>query len=120
VVFEVADPRWNILREKRLPGGLRQRMTGDLLARVSFGRRKGGNPLQTEKILLELDREISRLQQARNLLAGSSSSTKATGKRKPGRPAGAGSLGPEGRRRIAEAMKKSWAERKRRAAALAR
>ena len=75
--------------------------------------------MQKEKILLELDREISRLQQARNLLAGTSSTYK-TAKRKPGRPAGGGSLDAEARKRIAEAMKKSWAERKKRAAALAK
>ena len=74
--------------------------------------------MQKEEILAELDREIARLQQVRSLLAGGSFKT--DGKRRPGRPAGAGTLSTESRSRIAEAMKKSWAERKKRAAALAK
>ena len=76
--------------------------------------------MQLEQILTDLDREIARLQQARMLLAGNGSTvlqakTKA-GKRKPGRPAGSGSLSLEGRRRIGEAMKRSWALRKKKLA----
>ena len=77
--------------------------------------------MQKEKILLELDQEIARLQQVRSLLAGVSSSKGITlGKRKPGRPAGSGKLSLQGRRKIAEAMKKSWAKRKKLAAEAAR
>jgi Fe-S cluster assembly ATPase SufC len=72
--------------------------------------------VQREKILRELDLEIARLQQVRALLA-ADGSTKTTTKRKPGRPAGSGKLSLQGRKRIAEAMRKSWAERKKRAAA---
>jgi len=72
--------------------------------------------MNIDQILSELDREIARLQQARELLAGNANHSKtsiAAGiKRKPGRPAGSGKLSLEGRRRIAEAMKLSWAKRK--------
>jgi hypothetical protein len=75
------------------------------------------------RLIQEIDSEISRLQQARALLIGEPA------KRGPGRPkAGAGTrtaatavskpakrkrrLSPEGRKRIADAMRKRWAERK--------
>jgi hypothetical protein len=75
------------------------------------------------RLIHEIDSEISRLQQARALLTGEPT------KRGPGRPktpashkaaATAGSkpakrkrhLSPEGRKRIADAMRKRWAERK--------
>jgi hypothetical protein len=74
--------------------------------------------MQREKILLLLDQEISQLQQARKLLAGGSPANASVMKRKPGRPAGSGKLSAEGRKKIAEAMKRSWAERKKHAAAL--
>jgi hypothetical protein len=78
-------------------------------------------------ILATLDREIANLQQARALLSGGAASA---GKKKAGRPrkAVAGlkaaavtvkpakkkkrNLSPEGRKRIAEAVKKRWAERR--------
>jgi len=79
------------------------------------------------RLVHEIDSEISRLQQARALLTGTST------KRSPGRPkatstahkaapaAKAGRrkrrLSPEGRKRIADAMKKRWAERKKQQAA---
>lgn len=76
------------------------------------------------RLVHEIDAEISRLQQARALLTGESS------KRGPGRPKVAAQthkaapttaktgkrkrrLSPEGRKRIADAMRKRWAERKR-------
>jgi hypothetical protein len=77
----------------------------------------GGN-VQVSQILMEIDNEIARLQQARNLLAGGSD-------RLPGRagsqistPAGKKRrrLSPEGRRKIAEAMKRRWSERRKLAA----
>ena len=75
-----------------------------------------------QRLIQEIDSEISRLQQARALLAGTPT------KRGPGRPKAATShkpaatgskparrkrrLSPEGRKRIADAMRKRWAERK--------
>lgn len=73
--------------------------------------------MHVNEILTEIDREIERLQQARDLLAGSTGKsggrraasaaskpqTKRGGKRK---------LSAEGRRRISEALKRRWAERK--------
>ena len=77
------------------------------------------------RLVHEIDSEISRLQQARALLTGESA------KRGPGRPKVAAAprkatttttaaktgmrkrrLSPEGRKRIADAMRKRWAERK--------
>jgi hypothetical protein len=68
--------------------------------------------MQVSEILREIDQEISRLQQARALLAGEPI------RKKPGRPKGSTNtvtkrkLTPDGRRRIAEAMKKRWALRR--------
>ncbi len=76
------------------------------------------------RLIHEIDSEISRLQQARALLTGGPT------KRGPGRPKGVAvtnkavtvadrkpakrkrRLSPEGRKRIADAMRKRWAERK--------
>ena len=75
------------------------------------------------RLVHEIDSEISRLQQVRALLTGESV------KRGPGRPKVAATtrkaaaatpksgkrkrrLSPEGRKRIADAMRKRWAERK--------
>lgn len=74
--------------------------------------------MQVSQILNEIDNEITRLQQARNLLADE-------GTRHPSRaakkvPVQAGKkrrrLSPEGRRKIAEAMKRRWSERRKQAA----
>jgi hypothetical protein len=83
---------------------------------------KNGGNVQVSQILLEIDSEIARLQQARDLLAGgttavkrgrpAASVTKATVKGETKRK-----LSPEGRRKIAEAMKRRWAERRKEAAA---
>lgn len=67
------------------------------------------------RLIEEIDAEISRLQQARALLSGESV------RRGPGRPKASAAakphrkrrLSPEGRKRIADAMRKRWAERKR-------
>lgn len=73
--------------------------------------------MQLAKILAEIDVEIARLEQARSLLAGDSDSdvkkprkgktvvaaTEATTKRKKKR-----NLSPEGRKRIAEAVRRRW------------
>lgn len=87
--------------------------------------------MQVSEILQEIDKEISRLQQVRALLAGdtaneaprrrgrkkkvvtsSSTAAKTVGKTKR-------KLSPEGRKRIADAMKRRWAERKKQQAAKA-
>ena len=80
--------------------------------------------MDVTRILTELDQEISRLQQIRTALAGASATVE---KPKRGRPKGSGNkvepnpakkagkkrqLSPEGRKAIADAMKRRWAERK--------
>lgn len=72
------------------------------------------------EILAQIDREIAQLQQARALLAGKSApapkkaaaapAAKKTLKKKR-------NLTPEGRKRIAEAVKRRWAEQKKAAPA---
>jgi hypothetical protein len=73
-----------------------------------------GEVMELSNILAELDDEIAKLKQARSLLAGG------TG-RLPGRPKAEASpsapprmrkLTPEGRKRIAEAVKRRWAAQK--------
>jgi hypothetical protein len=76
--------------------------------------------VEVSRIIAEIDAQISKLQQARALLAGTQTVTR-TG---PGRPKGSKNvaaavatprkrkLSPEGRKRIADAMKKRWAERR--------
>ena len=74
--------------------------------------------MEVNRILAEIDAQIEKLQSARALLAGTE--TKRSG---PGRPKGSKNaapaatpkrrkLSPEGRKRIAEAMNRRWAERK--------
>ena len=80
--------------------------------------------MEVKEILAELDREIARLQQARTLLAGETvGRTRGPDKKSSGIVAAVAAsspkkrkLTPEGRKRIAEAMKKRWAERKKLAA----
>jgi hypothetical protein len=83
--------------------------------------------VEVTQIIAEIDAQIAKLQQARQLLSGSPA-VKAT--KGPGRPKGSKNakvaapaptvrkrkLSPEGRKRIAEAMKKRWAERRKVAA----
>jgi hypothetical protein len=78
--------------------------------------------MDVSRILSEIDAEIARLQQARSALTGiAGSGTVAKAKR--GRPKGSANkttttkrrkrnLSPEGRKRIADAMKRRWAERR--------
>ena len=79
--------------------------------------------MEVSRIIAEIDAQISKLQQARALLAGT---TVSTGKG-PGRPKGSKNAKPvaappkrklsaEGRKRIADAMKRRWAERRKTAA----
>jgi len=94
--------------------------------------------MDVNRIVSELDSEIARLQTIRAALTGLSGTPLATGKAKRGRPKGSKNLSkaaakpvvakvaakkktkrklsPEGRKRIAEAMKKRWAERRKEAA----
>lgn len=80
--------------------------------------------MEVSRILAEIDAQIAKLQQARALLAGSGNAAPA--KKAVGRPrksveapakATGGSrkkrnLSPEARKRIADAQKRRWAERK--------
>ena len=88
--------------------------------------------MSVAEILEELDAEIQKLKQARLLLSGGAgaASTNNTGadtptKRKPGRPKATATLttatpvakkkrnlSPEGRKRIAEAVRRRWANQK--------
>jgi len=66
------------------------------------------------EILSQIDREIAQLQHARALLAGNSISTKKAAApvvKKAGRKKKR-NLTPEGRKRIAEAVKRRWAKQK--------
>jgi hypothetical protein len=80
--------------------------------------------VEVNRIIAEIDAQILKLQQARSLLAGTTTSAARTGR---GRPKGSKNtaasatsattprkrkLSPEGRKRIADAMKKRWAERR--------
>lgn len=63
------------------------------------------------EILAQIDREIAQLQKARDLLAGhSGAKATAAPASKPAKKKRR--LTPEGRRRIAEAVKRRWAEQK--------
>lgn len=79
--------------------------------------------MDVSRILSEIDAEIARLQQARAALSAIGASGTVAAKRGPGRPKGSGTkkaaktvrkrnLTPEGRKRIADAMKRRWAERR--------
>jgi hypothetical protein len=83
--------------------------------------------VEVDRIIAEIDAQISKLQQARALLAGTTASAARPGR---GRPKGGKNtasaasttiprkrkLSPEGRKRIADAMKKRWAERRKQSA----
>jgi hypothetical protein len=81
--------------------------------------------VEVSRIIAEIDGQIAKLQQARALLAGGSATVRAgrgrpkgsknsaTGKATAAAPvARKRKLSPEGRKRIADAMKKRWAERR--------
>ena len=77
--------------------------------------------MEVSRIIAEIDAQISKLQQARALLAGSTPAARpGRGRPKGSKNAGAAApgaprkrkLSPEGRKRIADAMKKRWAERR--------
>jgi hypothetical protein len=82
--------------------------------------------VEVSRIIAEIDAQISKLQQARELLSGTTTASAGKGR---GRPKGSKNaktaaasvtrkrkLSPEGRKRIAEAMKRRWAERRKTAA----
>ncbi len=72
--------------------------------------------MQVSQILTEIDNEIARLQEARNLLAGEGTGHGTRGPRKvEGRTGPRRKLTAEGRHKISEAMKRRWAERKKQA-----
>lgn len=78
------------------------------------------------EILTSIDREIALLQQARTLLAGAGASKKKVGRPKKDSMVGTAKPGkkkrnltPEGRKRIAEAVKRRW-EAQRKAASAAK
>lgn len=66
--------------------------------------------MEVKTIIAELDKEIARLKEARTLLAGGTISSRG-GKQSSVKPRRS-TMSAEGRRRIAEAMKKRWAERR--------
>ena len=87
--------------------------------------------MDVNRIVSELDAEIARLQQIRSALTGMTTTTAVAvpGKAKRGRPKGSKNattsaaapkrqrrLTPEGRKRIADAMKRRWAERRKESA----
>jgi hypothetical protein len=77
--------------------------------------------MSVRDILVEIDHEIARLQQAKALLSGSVASTrgrpKATSEEKaPKKRKKKRNISPEGRLRIAEAVKRRWAAQKKAAA----
>ena len=70
--------------------------------------------MEVSKIIVELDKEIARLKEARALLMGTSASPYRGSREKKtaAKPGKKRTMSADGRRRIAEAMKKRWAERK--------
>ncbi len=79
--------------------------------------------MEVSGIIAQIDAQISKLQQARALLAGTQAAPASPGRGRPkgsknAKTAVAGKTGvkrklsPEGRKRIADAMKKRWAERR--------
>jgi hypothetical protein len=94
----------------------------DGLTVVLVGQAPGnGGKVQVSQILMEIDNEIARLQQARDLLAGGSAKVVKRGrppaKKRAAKTPTKRKLSPEGRRKIAEAMKRRWAERRKEIAA---
>ena len=81
--------------------------------------------MEVSRIIAEIDTQISKLQQARELLSGTITTSKGPGRPKGSKNAKATTkiaapskrrLSPEGRKRIADAMKRRWAERRKLAA----
>ena len=75
--------------------------------------------MEVSRIIAEIDAQIAKLQQARTLLGGTPAPAAGPGRPKGVKSAAAPSakphkrkLSPEGRKRIADAMKKRWADRR--------
>lgn len=71
--------------------------------------------MEVSKIIAELDKEIARLKEARTLLAGETPARRGPKKKTKNTTAATPRkrrMSAEGRRRIADAMKKRWAERR--------
>lgn len=68
--------------------------------------------MEVSRIIAEIDVQIQKLQQARALLAGTQTVRVGPGRPKGSKAAAKRKLSPEGRKRIADAMKKRWAERR--------
>lgn len=66
------------------------------------------------EILAQIDREIAQLQKARTLLGGASTSNARKGAKPAAKKGGRKkrNLTPEGRKRIAEAVRRRWAKQK--------
>lgn len=76
--------------------------------------------MEVTRIIAEIDAQIQKLQQARALLADASQPARSNRGRPKGTTNAASGrrkrkLTPEGRKRIADAMKKRWAERRKQA-----
>lgn len=72
--------------------------------------------MSRENILSAIDEEISRLQQARELLQSSGGSKLVSGISGGDKPRRKRTLSPEARQRIAAAQKRRWAKQKKEAA----
>jgi hypothetical protein len=79
-----------------------------------------GGKVGVSEILTQIDHEIAQLQHARSLLAGKAASAKKKVKAAPVARKAAKkkkrNLSPEGRKRIADAVKRRWAEQRKAAA----
>jgi hypothetical protein len=77
--------------------------------------------MDVSRIVQEIDAQIAKLQQAKALLTGVQTAKSGRGRPKGSKNAtkstGTRRLSAEGRKRIAEAMKRRWAERRKTAAA---
>jgi hypothetical protein len=89
----------------------------------------GGNSLALSDVVAQIDAEIAKLQQAKVLLSGAESPKSGRGRPKGSKNAaalvasateavskGKRKLSPEGRKAIADAMKRRWAERRKQTA----
>lgn len=68
--------------------------------------------MDLQKILTDLKRERDRLIQAITLLSGDSAPPKKTARKRATKGKRRGGITPEGRRRLSLAMKRRWAERR--------
>jgi hypothetical protein len=75
-----------------------------------------GGTVGVSEILVQIDREIAQLQEARALLSGGSSKSSGSAAGKKAGKKKKRNLTPEGRKRIAEAVKRRWAEQRKAAA----